>query len=147
VRVGESVGFSLKQGVQLDAADKYARVDEVFINPASGELSYRGQQKRKIEAENLSTQDKADLKDAGYEGKFPDQIKDQTEKEKTIAAIQAIFAETPRLQTETVFVSLSGKDAMAADKIARRVGFEGAIEMRDFMKSKLPTNGNKPKAY
>jgi hypothetical protein len=147
VTVDGSVGFVLQQGVQLDAADKYAKVDEVFINPSSGALSYRGQQKRKVEAENLSAQDKADLKDAGYEGKFPDQIEDKTEQQQAIEAIQAIFADTPRLQTETVFVSLSGKDAMAAGKIAKRLGFKDAIEMKDFLKSKLPTNGNKPKAY
>ena len=148
VKVGDSIGFSLKTGVQLDAADKYAMVDEVFVNPATGSLSYRGQQKRKIEAENLSTKDKTDLKGAGYKGEFPDQLTDETLKAEAEQRILAILADTPRLQTETVFVSLSGQDAMAADKIARRIGFDGgAVQMRDYMKSKLSTNGGKPKPY
>lgn len=136
---GDSVGFTLNQGVQIGAADKNAKIDALYMNPNNGAISYSGQQKRKIEWENLSTQDKEDFKAAGFEGDF--ETKDKTEKEKNIAELKAIFADTPRLQTETVFTELTGEDAMVLDKIAVKHQMKGGKELTEYLKSILPQGG------
>jgi len=109
------------------------------MNPNNGAISYSGQQKRKIEWDNLSTQDKEDFKQAGFEGDF--ETKNKTEKEKNIAELKAIFADTPRLQTETVFTELTGEDAMILDKIAVKHQMKGGEELTNYLKSILPQGG------
>ena len=136
---GDSVGFTLNKPIQIGAADKNAMIDGIYMNPDNNAISYSGQQRRKIEWENLSTQDKEDFKKAGFEGDF--ETKDKTEKEKNIAELKAIFADTPRLQTETVFTELTGEDAMILDKIAVRHQMNGGQELTQYLKSILPQGG------
>lgn len=130
----KGTGFTLKEGIQLAASDKNAKIDEIFMDN-DGNLSYRGEQKRKVEAENLTPEDKKLAADNGVTGDAQT-IADFLNSDKS-----------PRPQTETVFVTLDGDDTVTANKIASRAGFNNAFELKQFLSTLINSNPNKPKAY